>query len=78
MVHSPVPTDSPSGLRGITAGSVGATGLWIGATIVLLSVGSGLLTHSLTFHSFGEGLYGRAYYDTYTLAKCLKFASVLA
>ena len=33
---------------------------------------------TVAFYSFGEGLYGGAYYDTHTLANCLKPASILA
>ncbi len=33
---------------------------------------------TVAFYSFGEGLYGGAYYDTHTLANCLKPASLLA
>lgn len=33
---------------------------------------------TVAFYSFGEGLYGGAYYDTHTLDNCLKPASILA
>lgn len=33
---------------------------------------------TVAFYSFGEGLYGGAYYDTHTLDNCMKPASILA
>jgi DMSO/TMAO reductase YedYZ molybdopterin-dependent catalytic subunit/thiosulfate reductase cytochrome b subunit len=33
---------------------------------------------TVVFHSFGEGLYGGAYYDTHSLDNCLKPESILA
>ncbi|MEJ7736845.1 MAG: molybdopterin-dependent oxidoreductase [Chitinophagaceae bacterium] len=33
---------------------------------------------TVAFFSFGEGLYGGAYYDTHTLDNCLKPQSILA